>query len=639
MSNIFNEYPYRNYNDFNLDYILRKLLEMDSRLTDYVKRSTITFHDPITWDITTQYTINTMVVDSDGTAYLSVNTVPSGINITNTDYWQPIFNYDDNINKLRGTIAYNEQNSATATATHVKGSYLYYNGLLYQAIRDISSGDAFTVGSNIQLVTLSDSINIAISNETVARNKSDEELNKKIDNYSGENKTSTVTGNDTRTAGNINDSADNVVIHGKKSILMDSDGSYTEEIVGNKNVTVNGNKNVTVNGSSTEVYSSDKTDSVQGTHTITRNNVTATITGEVNITGKKFSIQSTEKTLPIVFPDKTIDLHNISNKVGYNPVYFLFGDSLYNGYTPDSTVRHGWFYWMERLLTAGGATVIGTENITDTNVGSAFSGSKTYIDHLNRTVAEHPEYLDLPVSTVIVYSGTNDINHEYADTYNGILAFCDAIHTYWPTALVKIGFLCSRPDVANVSSTYVAFKNACKEAGAVYIRGTEYALGFKREYSSDGTHLTLDGYRLLTNRLFGGTHSDTLSFFQAVDVDFTIPSASTMSITNLQLRFSATADGVNVSMTNAGGYGTLTTNNIPSGRYDIAYESPILYPAQINSAYSEPISLNSVVCYLSNLVPGGASPRLLLYVSSQANGSCTVAGNVMRLEFYRLISD
>lgn len=158
MSNIFNEYPYRNFSDLNLDYILRKMTEMDSRLAEYVKQSTISFHDPITWDITDQYTVNTMVVDSDGTAYLSVQPVPAGIDITNTEYWQPIFNYDDNINVLRGTIALNERDSTTASKALKAGDLVYLKGELYKIIVDMAIGTAYIIGSNCIKYTVSDRI-------------------------------------------------------------------------------------------------------------------------------------------------------------------------------------------------------------------------------------------------------------------------------------------------------------------------------------------------------------------------------------------------------------------------------------------------------------------------------------------------
>ena len=177
MSNIFNEYPYKNYNDFNLDYILRKLTEMDSRLAEYVKQSTISFHDPITWNITEQYTVNTMVVDSDGTAYLSVKAVPAGVDITNVEYWQPIFNYDDNINKLRATIAANERSSTTASDSRSVGDLVYLSDKIYKVVVPMNAGDAYIIGTNCVEYTVSDRIRDLLS--LISANK--DSINKEIE--------------------------------------------------------------------------------------------------------------------------------------------------------------------------------------------------------------------------------------------------------------------------------------------------------------------------------------------------------------------------------------------------------------------------------------------------------------------------
>ena len=188
MSGFFQEYPYTNFNDLNLDFVFRKLYEMEDKLKKYVEQSTISFHDPITWDITDQYTVNTMVVDSDGTAYLSVKPVPVGISITNTNYWQPIFNYDDSINKLRSSIATVSTPQGTAPKNLKGGDLIWYNGKLYEAKLDIAIGSLLIPDTNIKLITVEDwvnylRINLNSLNETVNNNYS--VLDSKINsNYS-----------------------------------------------------------------------------------------------------------------------------------------------------------------------------------------------------------------------------------------------------------------------------------------------------------------------------------------------------------------------------------------------------------------------------------------------------------------------
>lgn len=355
------------YYMYDIGWLIDKIQAVSDELGQAIDLRTIHYADPINWDITTQYQANTVVVDNKtGVAYISSKNVPAGVLLTNTEYWNPIFNYNDAINKLMSTIAYNEQDSPTATAAHAKGSFIYSNAVLYQAIKDIADGDALKVGANIQLAVLSDSINTAIeavlsaareaiAAEATARSEADDALSKRIDaeaaaradadaNYTGTNRASTVTGNDTRTAGDITDTADNVVIHGKKSILMDSDGTYTEDITGKKKVTADSaeetyqsTRSIHVVGAQTEAVDSDATKSVGGTYSKTVTGVTTetynaarAITGTnstESYTGKKVisaqDIQFTPGSGAITYskPSKTGDLITIPFKDSDGEVY------------------------------------------------------------------------------------------------------------------------------------------------------------------------------------------------------------------------------------------------------------------------------------------------------------------------------
>ncbi len=155
----FSKYPYTDFNDLNLDWILQRMREVEAELQRYLDNSVITFADPITWDITEQYTALTVVVDSDGTAYLSKQPVPSGVAITNTNYWLPIFNYDDNINELRAQIAYNAQTSATTGQALAAGDLVFWNGIIYKVLADMPAGTAFIEDTNITQYTVDQKIN------------------------------------------------------------------------------------------------------------------------------------------------------------------------------------------------------------------------------------------------------------------------------------------------------------------------------------------------------------------------------------------------------------------------------------------------------------------------------------------------
>lgn len=178
----FEQFPYTNFHELNLDWIIRTLKELDGSLTDFVKLNTIKYANPIEHDITRSYETNTVVVDShSGNAYISVKPVPNGVSIDNTEYWTEIFNYVNDVDKVISGISHNNKNSATATADIADGSMFWYYGNLYQATKDITAGDQIVVGSNCRAVTL----NELLKNEIAARISKDSELQTNLNNVSG----------------------------------------------------------------------------------------------------------------------------------------------------------------------------------------------------------------------------------------------------------------------------------------------------------------------------------------------------------------------------------------------------------------------------------------------------------------------
>lgn len=153
---MFREYPYLNLQDLNLDYILRKIREMQTELNNFVVTNAIKYADPIDWNITTQYEKNTVVIDANsGIAYLSVQPVPSGVAITNTDYWTVIFDLSMFIDKAaKNLTAHVEGQTNTATFNSAAGDWLIWYDILYRAITSINSGDAYVVNSNIEQITI-----------------------------------------------------------------------------------------------------------------------------------------------------------------------------------------------------------------------------------------------------------------------------------------------------------------------------------------------------------------------------------------------------------------------------------------------------------------------------------------------------
>lgn len=102
----FNEYPYTDFHEINLDWILKQIMKLHKDWNEFTALNTIT--NAGAWDITKQYQAWTVVSDNNA-GYISLKPVPAGIAISNTEYWGLIADYDILITDLStriGTLEY-----------------------------------------------------------------------------------------------------------------------------------------------------------------------------------------------------------------------------------------------------------------------------------------------------------------------------------------------------------------------------------------------------------------------------------------------------------------------------------------------------------------------------------------------------
>ena len=182
--------PYTNFHDLNLDWIMDELNEFNTKLTNFVSLATIKYANPIQWNITSQYEANTVVVDSNGNAYLSVQPVPSGVSLDRTEFWTKIGNFDELWADVKKAITPNDEgHSPTATADRAVNDLVWVNGALVRVTRAMIAGDAYVPGSNCVssstnevLHYLINAFNEGLSAEKTARENADTQLQKAIDN-------------------------------------------------------------------------------------------------------------------------------------------------------------------------------------------------------------------------------------------------------------------------------------------------------------------------------------------------------------------------------------------------------------------------------------------------------------------------
>lgn len=161
----FFEFPYTRTYSSDLGWLIRHV----KWLTDEVENKTIKYADPIEWNITSQYEKNTVVID--GTvAYLSKEAVPSGVAITDSRYWQPIFDIApivEDVANIRDQISVNHEETVTSTHHYNIGDWLFIDDvhgkpLLYYVIREININDGLVNGYNVNKVTVEDIVKAVI---------------------------------------------------------------------------------------------------------------------------------------------------------------------------------------------------------------------------------------------------------------------------------------------------------------------------------------------------------------------------------------------------------------------------------------------------------------------------------------------
>lgn len=92
--NIFDDFPLSNAYAVNLDWILKKIREIEKYVQDYTAVNKVAYAG--VWDITKQYPQWALVTDGD-TSWLALKPVPQGIPLENADYWQKLADLDPRI--------------------------------------------------------------------------------------------------------------------------------------------------------------------------------------------------------------------------------------------------------------------------------------------------------------------------------------------------------------------------------------------------------------------------------------------------------------------------------------------------------------------------------------------------------------
>lgn len=195
-----------------------------------IETSSISYADPIQWDITKQYPRNTVVVTVNGDGYLSTQPVPIGIDIDNEDYWTKIGNFSELWGSVKLAITpVDEKLKTTASAARVVNDLVWLNNDLYVITKAMDAGTRYIEGTNCKKTDIGEQLN---------------DLNTKVDN----NKSSVDD-----SIKKINTDIENINTNLNKKIDKDTVGNLDQTVGGNMNQTVDGN--VTVSANKVEIFS------------------------------------------------------------------------------------------------------------------------------------------------------------------------------------------------------------------------------------------------------------------------------------------------------------------------------------------------------------------------------------------------
>ena len=309
----------------------------------------------------------------------------------------------------------------------------------------------------------------------------------------GGSKSETITGNKTE---NITGNRE-IDIDGTNSIHVD--GVSTVNIGGDRTEVFGSSRSVGVTGTNTEEYHDIMTETFNGKHIVNGSDEDNTFSGNVSNIANKFSFNSKEKNFPITFPDKVVDLHDITNNSSINLI--TIGDSYGTGesagvigkFTPWTQLINEWLkpniYYTNSL---GGAGLL--------------TGNKTFIMLLNELAETISQNIKNSITHVLLAGGYNDAGNSVEENSNALNNFIKQAKLLFPNAKILIaciGWSAEFTKISPISNNVVPAYSNVGKYGGYYITNINYAL-HKTSWFSDLVHPNQDGQNYITSQLING---------------------------------------------------------------------------------------------------------------------------------------
>lgn len=172
MSDFINQFPYSDFHEMNLDWIIKEVKNVVAQMDSFTAANSVEYVG--NWDITKQYKIWDIVTDGNLT-YIALKAVPAGILTDNTEYWLKIGVYvvDQNF----------DPDSVSAIANGVvTGKFALVDNALASLQNAIGVETSNRINEDASLRSSINQVASAISDETASRESADNVINTRIDN-------------------------------------------------------------------------------------------------------------------------------------------------------------------------------------------------------------------------------------------------------------------------------------------------------------------------------------------------------------------------------------------------------------------------------------------------------------------------
>lgn len=512
-NDFFNEYPYTDFHELNLSWVIKELRTFATTLEQFVSINALKYADPIQWNITSQYEKNTIVIEPQtGSAYISVQPVPSGVAITNTDYWTIVFDLGNLLVKSAKNFTNHYESSLTYTATFPSqvNDWLVWGEELYKVISPIVAGDQYVIDSNIKRFNMEEIIGHLDDLVTTDKNSIVGAINEVCAEVLGKiGDLNDLTTLDKDTIVNAINSLKSMIVRvlGLPDLETSTtfDNSYTAgtlilwwDTIYRVSVNVNA-------GDTIEAGVNVSGDNIGGIITA----IYTVLTNLQDQIGNLSNLTTTDKTNVV---SAINEVNKDVNRLTHRKFIFI-GDSWNTTATPQGGVPIVPWNNYVRLymgISAGDYYNIGWN-------GSGFSGGRKYLELLQEEIDPLVTNKD-EITDIVVLGGLNDIYH-LSDLWTDMNAFRAHVNAYYPNALLTVGMCEWTTDQAInklLKQVYAYYLNMVGKNCRVIPHAFAAAHCYQY-YQPDGGHLSENGSNHLGEFIANYLNNGNMTAWDAVN--------------------------------------------------------------------------------------------------------------------------